>query len=141
LFNAICYVNKFEKMDYFFGKVTFYPDYPKEAFGLLTAFLDKYCLDTESVVPYNTYTVPPVPEADVILSNGTYQEDYKALMNALRSKGYSLPPILKSYMNICPKMVYFRSGINDEFGNVVEMGLLVKGSDLIPERYNKYFKK
>ncbi|MBQ7222530.1 MAG: GNAT family N-acetyltransferase [Bacteroidales bacterium] len=141
LFTAICALSKEEKMDNFFGKVTFYPDYPKEAFALLTAFLDKYCLDPASVIPYNLYTVPELAEAPDILKYDNYQEDYKALLNWLHTKGYSLPPILKSYMNISPKLDYFRSGVNDEFGNVVEMGLLVKGKELIPERYNKFFKR
>lgn len=122
-------------MEAIFGKVTFYPDYPQEAFALVTAFMEKYGLDQQSIRPYHPYTVPPAQNADTLFSQGNYKADFIALNQALREMGTALPPILKTYIRLAYRLAYYGSAVNDIFGNVIEMGLLFNRDDILPERY------
>jgi hypothetical protein len=137
LFSGLSYLTGEEKAQYVFGKVTFYPSYPTEAFSMLNAFFKKYCLDTQLVVPHHPYEVPEWAEADKVLVHNNYREDLQALRMAMKEKGYSIPPIFSSYLKIFKRITTFGAAVNHEFGNVVEMGLLANVDDLLPDRYAK----
>ena len=138
LFSGLSYLTGMEKAQYVFGKVTFYPSYPTEAFSMLEAFFRKYCLDTERVVPHQPYEVPAWADADKVLIHNDYREDFRALRMAMTQKGYYISPILSSYVKIFKHITTFGAAVNHEFGNVVEMGLLAHVDDLIPNRYIKH---
>jgi hypothetical protein len=135
LFSGLSYLSGVEKVQYVFGKVTFYPSYPQEAFSMLEAFFRKYCLDTALVVPHQPYEVPVWADARKVLIHNDYREDFRALRRVMSQKGYYIPPILSSYIKIFKHITTFGAAVNDEFGNVVEMGLLASVSNLLPGRY------
>ena len=92
LFSGLSYLTGMEKAQYVFGKVTFYPSYPTEAFSMLEAFFRKYCLDTEQVVPLEPYEVPAWADTDNVLINNDYREDFRALRMTMRQRGITFPP-------------------------------------------------
>lgn len=137
LFEGICHAVAGTGMKYFFGKVTFYPTYPSEALGLISAFFRKHAPGDGLVVPHVAYPCPDVPRAAEIFSSDGFKEDFRALKLAFRQSGYYIPPILNTYINLSSRFRFFDSAVNDEFGDVIEMGLLVSIADIIPERYRE----
>ena len=41
-------------------------------------------------------------------------------------------------MNLSPSMIYFGTGINDEFGDVYDSGILVTFLEMYPEKRNRH---
>jgi len=141
LFCGLAVLCKQNKISSLFGKVTFYPSYPKEALGLLEAFFTKHCPDPDSwVVPHNPYVVPVPDYAAQVLVNDSYEADLRSLTKALHDKGFYMPPILKSYLRLFGGFRVFGTAVNDIFGNVMEMGMLCHVNDLAVERFVTYLK-
>lgn len=140
LFKAIIAEARDGKMTDIFGKVTFYPSYPGEAFALLTVAMEKHCYGGEDIVPINAYKLPRSEEAMNVLTYNDFRADFRALTAALLKRGQYLPPILKSYLNQTTTLKYYGSAVNDDFGDVVEMAMKLHLPDLDRERWNLYFK-
>ena len=140
LFKGICVVAREGKMTDVFGKVTFYQDYPKEAFSLVTSFMKKHCYKGDEIVPINPYVVPPARNAKKIFSAKEFRANFHALTSFFIQKKLYLPPILKSYINLTTTMRYYGAMINEEFGGVIEMGIMVHLPDIDKERWALYFK-
>ena len=140
LFEGICHAVARTKMEYFFGKVTFYPTYPQEALWLISRFFAKHSA-SNLVSPHVDYPVKPVEGENEILASDDFKEDFRALKLEFRKRGYYLPPILNTYINLSNKFRFFGSSVNDEFGDVIEMGLLIAFEDIQPERYRELLVK
>lgn len=112
-------------MEHFFGKVTFYPDYPAEALSIVNAFMKAHCEDSpELIQPHRPFT-PKKPKDVQEYTEGDFQQYFRSLVKRLREKGYALPPILKSYMGVCSLPVSFYGfTVDPAFGGVTEMGLI-----------------
>ena len=136
LLGGICKVVAHTRMKYFLGKVTFYPDYPREALGLVSAFFGKHCAD-RMVSPHKVYPVDTETDPASIFIHDKFKDDFRALKLEFRKRGFYLPPILNTYINIASDFRYFGSAVNDEFGDVIEMGLLVKFEDIQAERFRE----
>ena len=136
LFEGICHAVAPTGMQYFFGKVTFYPTYPQEALWMISHFFQKHAA-SDLVVPHKPFKVRPVEGEAEVLCNEGFKEDFRALKLEFRKRGYYLPPILNTYINLSSKFRFFGSAVNDEFGDVIEMGLLVDFSDIETERYRE----
>ncbi len=117
---------------YFFGKITMYPDYNREARDLILFFMKKYFGDPDKLV----YPVNPVQlETDSAIleqafPNGVYDKDYKLLIQKVRSLGENIPPLVNAYMNLSSTMKFFGTAINEEFGEVEETGIIVTIGDI-----------
>ena len=83
----------------------------------------------------------PVEGENEILAGNDFKEDFRALKLEFRKRGFYLPPILNTYINLSNKFRFFGSSVNDEFGDVIEMGLLVAFADIQPERYRELLVK
>lgn len=139
ILEGVCAAIGLSGSQYIFGKVTFYPQYPVEAFQLVSSFFSKYW-SSDLVEPVNRVPINENPEFSAILSNATAREDFRALKLALREKGVTLPPILNTYLNISSSFSYYGSAVNDEFAYATEMGLLVNTDDVIKARYQVLLK-
>ena len=62
---------------------------------------------------------------DAAVYKGYYKDDYRNLKAYVSSFGVSIPPLVNSYMNLSPKMQYFGTGLNDEFGDVLDSGIMI----------------
>ena len=114
-------------MKYFFGKMTMYPDYNREARDLIQHFLFKHFEDKEKLV---TPMEPLKIETDraymdSILTAEDFSEDYKLLNAAVRQHGVNIPPLVNSYMSLSPTMKMFGGGINHEFSEAEETCILI----------------
>lgn len=139
LFKGICVVARDGGMTDVFGKVTFYQDYPQEAFSLVTSFMKKHCYKGDEIHPKVPYVAAPAKEARKLFSAKEFRANFRALTSFFIQRKMYLPPILKSYMNLTTTMRYYGAMVNDEFGDVIEMGIMVHLPDLDKERWSLYF--
>ena len=112
---------------YLLGKMTMYPNYPKECRNMILYFLDKYFHDADRlVVPMTALdTGYSVEDMQRTFSGATFRDDYRTLKANIRRGGVAIPPLVNSYMNLSPNMKVFGTAINDEFGDVEETGILI----------------
>lgn len=114
-------------MKYFFGKMTMYPDYNREARDLIQHFLFKHFEDKEKLVtPVDPLKIETDKDyMDSILHEDDFNEDYKLLNAEVRKHGVNIPPLVNSYMSLSPTMKMFGGGINHEFSEAEETCILV----------------
>jgi hypothetical protein len=120
------------EMKYFFGKITMYPHFNKEARALILYFLKKVFGDTENLVtPIEPLQISwNEEEMESVFHGKDYFENYKILSKKVRSHHENIPPLFSAYMNLSPSMKTFGTAINREFGNVEETGILITKTDL-----------
>jgi hypothetical protein len=117
---------------YYFGKITMYPHYNLEARDLILYFLRKYFGDSNNLVyPYEPLEIKTDPAflADQFQS-GSYEKDYKTLVQLVRQRHENIPPLVNAYMNLSSTMLFFGTSLNPGFGNVEESGILVTLDDV-----------
>jgi hypothetical protein len=129
-------------MKYFFGKVTMYGDYNREARDLLIYFLRKYFPDTENLVePIHPITLDIDNEyMEQLFSGANFAEDYKILSREIRARNENVPPMINSYMNLSPTMRVFGTVRNPDFGNVEETGILITIGDIYHKKSERHIK-
>ena len=129
-----------EGIDYFFGKVTMYEHFHNEARNLIQYFFKKYFRDKENLVwPINPVEFDYDEEEMKKVFNGiNYQENYKILVQNVRSYGENVPPLINAYMNISPSMKTFGTAKNEKFGNVLETGIIVTIKDIYQFKYDRH---
>ena len=123
---------KCNNMKYFFGKMTMYPDYNRQARDLIQHFLFKHFEDKDKlVVPMDPLVIEtPTAELERVLHEKEFKDDYKLLNAAVRSYGVNIPPLVNSYMSLSPTMKMFGGGINHEFSEAEETCILVTFDDI-----------
>ncbi len=129
-------------MRYFFGKVTMYGSYDKEAHNILLYFLRKHFPDRENLVEAIHPIVLDfdVEKMEALFCGGSYAEDYKTLIREIRNYRENIPPLINSYMSLSPSMRVFGTVVNPDFGNVEETGILITISDIYPKKSERHFK-
>lgn len=127
---------------YFFGKVTMYTTFNREARDLILHFLNKYFGDKDNLLspfePIEITTDRKIIES--ILSGSSYQEDYKLLSQNVRARGENIPPLINAYMNLSPTMKVFGTAMNATFGNVEETAIMVTLNDMYDEKIERHLK-
>lgn len=123
-------------MKYYFGKMTMYPDFDREARDLIHHFLFKHFPDNESLVtPYEPLILEtPASEMEKILHEKEFKADYRILNKEVRQRGVNIPPLVNSYMNISPTMKMFGGAVNHEFGEVEETGIMITFDEMYEEK-------
>lgn len=133
-------VVKYSNIKYFFGKVTMYTSYNKQARNTLLHFMHRYFPDSEALVS----PIEPLdydrqnPMFDKLFETTDYKEGYKILQKEVKNYGEHIPPLINSYMNLSTSMKMFGTSINKEFGEVEESGILVTIRDIYPEKIERY---
>lgn len=125
---------------YFFGKVTMYPNYNKEARDFLLYFMNHYFPDTENLmVPYHPlkseYDTTFVKEQ---LQGLDFKDGFKVLNSFVRQHGENVPPLVNIYMHLSPTMKTFGTAVNPDFGNVEETGILVTIADVYQDKKERH---
>ena len=115
------------ELKYFFGKMTMYPDYNREARDLIQHFLFKHFEDKEGLVtPMEPLKIETDRNyMDSILTEKEFKDDYKKLNAEVRRLGENIPPLVNSYMSLSPTMKTFGGGINHEFSEAEETCILI----------------
>lgn len=117
---------------YYFGKITMYPHFNVEARDLILYFMKKYFGDKNNMVyPHESVVINTKEDflADQF-TEGTYEKDYKILVQLVRQRNENIPPLVNAYMNLSSTMRYFGTSLNPGFGNVEESGILITLEDI-----------
>ena len=119
-------------MKYFFGKMTMYPEYNRQARDLIQHFLFKHFKDEENLVtPVDPIRIEtPASYMDSILTEDEFKDDYKLLNAEVRRLGVNIPPLVNSYMSLSPTMKMFGGGINHEFSEAEETCILINFDEI-----------
>ena len=125
---------------YFFGKVTMYGTYDKEARNMILYFMHKHFPDPEKLVfPINPLvTNTDIEKMEQLFKGKTFKEDYKILNKEVRDRGLNIPPLINAYMGLSPYMRFFGTSINDEFGDVEESGILIEINQILEEKKQRH---
>lgn len=127
-------------IQYFFGKVTMYPEYNRPSRNFLLTFMHHFFPDNENLmVPYH----PLLMDEDVsvyleIINQLPYKEAFKELNTFVREHGEFVPPLVNIYMSLSPTMKTFGTAVNADFGNVEETGILVTIADIYEDKKERY---
>lgn len=125
---------------YFFGKVTMYGHYDREARNILIYFLQKYFPDKDNLIEplYPVEMSINVAEMEKLFTGKSYMDDYRILVNELRKRDEFIPPMINSYMSLSPSMKVFSTVHNPDFGEVEETGILIRIKDIYPEKVERH---
>jgi hypothetical protein len=117
---------------YYFGKITMYPQYNIEARDLILYFLRKYFGDKNNLVYPHEKLDLTTPETFLAeqFTGGSYDVDYKTLVQLVRQRHENIPPLVNAYMNLSSTMLFFGTSLNPGFGDVEESGILVTLDDV-----------
>ena len=124
------------EVKYFFGKVTMYPSYHRYCRDMILYFMRKHFNDPDELI---TPMKPLQLEHDeqelaTLFNDGTFKGDYRILNSEIRKLGYNIPPLVNAYMSLSPTMRMFGTGINYEFGDVEETGILIAVDEILVEK-------
>ena len=125
------------EMRYMIGKVTIYPGYNEQARELIYAYLDRYHKGEQGLIePYHPLLYQPLTHSP--FEGEDKQENYHILQHAVREQGTVIPPIFTAYLNLTNDLQFFGNAINDEFGDVLESGIMVDLETVYPEKKERY---
>ncbi len=123
-------------IEFFFGKVTMYPNYNREGRNALLNFMNIYFPDQEELIsayhPLDCDLNNPVYKE--MFASADFKEDFKKLNGYVRERGEFIPPLINIYMNLSPTMKTFGTAVNQEFGSVEETAILVRIADIYEEK-------
>jgi hypothetical protein len=129
-------------LKFMFGKVTLYPHYDSLAKDLLYYFISKYFPDKDKLItpitPVRINTPDKVMKS--IFTGCNYDEDYKILVQKIRSLKEGVPPLFNAYMNLSATMRSFGAAVNESFGMVEEMGIIVTIADIYDYKKERHIK-
>lgn len=125
---------------YFFGKVTMYLHFNKEARDMILYFMHYFFPDPDELVrPHKPLTINHNLDAfGEELKGCTYKEGHRILNQHVRALGENIPPLVNAYMNLSSSMRTFGTALNDHFGEVEETGILVTLSDIYPTKKERH---
>lgn len=130
------------RMKYFFGKMTIYRQYPAPAREMIQVFLNKWfgAAKMRRVKLVKPARVKRPIKYMKVLKGLTFKDDYRHLKAFVSDFGVNIPPLVNSYMNLSPKMQYFGTGINDEFGDIYDSGILIPFKYITDDKINRHVK-
>ena len=128
------------QVKYYFGKVTMYDHFNKDARNLLLYFLNTQFPDPQKLVS------PKEPlqlgidydKMKSIFTGENYNENYKILQKNIREFDLNIPPLINTYMNISPTMKFFGTSRNNAFGAVEESGILITINDIYEKKKKRF---
>lgn len=132
----------YPEMKYFFGKVTMYTHFNREARDLILGFMNYFFPDTEKLVQ----ALHPIHiEHDISwfiekIKGLSYKEAHLELTHEVKKRGERIPPLVNNYMNLSSTMKTFGTAINYGFGGVEETGLMVTIADIYPSKKDRYIR-
>ncbi len=128
------------KLQYFVGKVTMYQHFDPFARDLILYFMKRFFSDPDELIrPYDPLPVhTPEAELEKVFVAGSFEENYRLLSNAVRSRKENIPPLFNSYMGLSPTMKTFGTAFNEGFGGVEETGIMVTIKDIYPAKTRRH---
>lgn len=123
-------------MKHFYGKVTMYANYNREARNLILYFLELHFPDTERLVtPIKPLPIEVNPrQVHELFPSLNFKSNYRNLSKYIRSLGITIPPLVSAYMSLSPEMKVFGTAINESFGAVEETGILITLDKILEDK-------
>ncbi|MEG1497854.1 MAG: GNAT family N-acetyltransferase [Bacteroidales bacterium] len=133
-------VNLYPKNEYFFGKVTMYTSFQKEARDTLLYFVKKYHQDHDLlIVPIEPLKlITPEEKLEKLFQGLSLEDAFKVAIKRIRELGENIPPLFSSYLKLSPTMKSFGTAINNHFGNVEETGILIKIDEIYHSKKERH---
>lgn len=130
------------RVRYLFGKVTMYSTYNVEARNTLFYFLHKYFPDKDKLIKGRNPLKTNIGDKkyEQMFNGGSYENDYRILIEQIRTHKEAIPPLINAYMNLSSTMRVFDTVPNAELGGVFETGILINVRDIFPEKLERYTK-
>ena len=121
---------------YFFGKMTMYPSFNRQARDMILFFLKKHFGDKEQLItPYSPLVIDtPEEELERLFVCDDFKSDYRILNTEVRKRGFNIPPLVNAYMGLSPTMRVFGTAINHEFGEVEETGIFLAVDEILEQK-------
>lgn len=126
---------------YLIGKVTIYREYNETARDLIYAYLHRFFPDNVGLVrPKEPMDISAKAQkiADSVFCGTDQAANYKLLQKAVREQGETVPAMFNAYIGLTSTMKTFGTGINDEFGNIYDTGIMITTADLFEEKRRRY---
>ena len=94
-------------LKYFFGKMTMYDTYNKDARDMVLYFLKKHFPDPDNlVVPIQPLpTQMDINKMEALFNKDNYKDNYKVLNTEVRKFGINIPPLVSAYMSLSPNKI------------------------------------
>ena len=123
-------------LKYFFGKMTMYPSFNRQARDMILYFLGKHFGDPDRLVVANEPLQLETPDEELaaLFVETDFRADYRILNTEVRKLGFNIPPLVNAYMGLSPTMRSFGTAINHEFGEVEETGILIAVDEILEEK-------
>ncbi len=131
-----CLVTRYPAIKYFFGKVTMYTSYNKEARDILLSFMAHYFPNRLNLCQPKEALFSGFDDAlfkKEFKSDMEYREGFKLLNKLLKERGEFIPPLINIYMSLSATMMTFGTAQNPDFGDVEETAILVTIDDIHQE--------
>lgn len=127
---------------YFFGKVTMYRDYDRSARNLILYFLSLHFFDKDGLArPRDPLSIDIDPAVVAeLFPTDDYEANYRTLNRIVREKGYTIPPLINSYMSLSPDMKVLGTAINESFGYVEETAIFIDIEKIKEEKKERHIK-
>jgi len=128
------------QIHHFFGKVTMYPHFNKEARNMILFFLKTQFPDKKNmVIPRKPLELGiDIDKMEAMFKGKDYKENYKILQKNVRALDLNIPPLINAYMNLSPTMKFFGTAINEAFGGVEESGIMITINDIFPTKVQRH---
>ncbi|MDY4459428.1 MAG: GNAT family N-acetyltransferase [Alloprevotella sp.] len=123
-------------LKYFFGKMTMYPSFNRQARDMILYFLGKHFGDPDRLVVANEPLQLDTSDEELaaLFVEDDFRADYRILNTEVRKLGFNIPPLVNAYMGLSPTMRSFGTAINHEFGEVEETGILIAVDEILEEK-------
>ncbi|MGC6413447.1 MAG: GNAT family N-acetyltransferase [Bacteroidia bacterium] len=128
------------QMKYFFGKITMYTDFNRQARDLILDFMDEFFPDNEQLATPKDPIKRGLKDSTFFeeIKLLEYKKAYTIMANKVKEFGEYVPPLFNSYMSLSPSMKTFGTCINSHFGDVEETGILVTINDIYEEKKSRH---
>ena len=134
-------VVKYPAVKYFFGKVTMYPHFNKEARNLILYFLQTQFKGEDLMKLIEPMVLDiDYDKLDNLFIGKTYKENSRILNQNVRKFGENIPPLINAYMNLSSSMQTFGTSLNKHFGGVEETAIMIKISDIYKSKIDRHIK-
>ena len=137
---------KDQDIRYFFGKVTMYKTYNRQARNMILYYMEKHFPDHHRLITPKPELIPPGLQDEIDLLSSLFvgngeKADKKILIKSLREIKEGMPPLFKKYTEMSPTMKVSGTAINEHCGDVEETAILIKMADIVEEYKKKYIWK
>lgn len=128
------------EVNYFFGKVTMFRHFNRDARNMILYFMKKHFKDQEKLLWLKDPLALEIDEEKLekIFTGKDYKENHKILSQKVRESGEIVPPLINAYMNLSPSMKTFGTSLNPYFGEVEETAIMITISDIYQDKKERH---